>query len=254
MVKKQQAAGTPRKERIENQVYKEPLFHIYGDQGLLMEFGASISPEVHRVVRAMSIALETRPIAGVVESVATYRGIAVQYDCLHTSFPRLQQKLLEIFNVLAEIDIPSPVTIDIPVCYGNEYGPDLGFVAEHNNLSTAEVVETHVASPYLIYMIGFSPGFPFLGGLPETIHTPRLASPRKKVAAGSVGIANNQTGIYPVESPGGWRIIGRTPLKLFAPARKNPFLLDCGNYLRFTPIDQQQYQELQKRGANENAR
>ena len=120
----------------------------------------------------------------------------------------------------------------------------LEFVAHHNNLTPEEVIQIHTSGTYLIYMLGFTPGFPFLGGLSEKIFTPRLENPRQLVPAGSVGIANNQTGIYSVDSPGGWRLIGKTPIKLYDPTRSSPFLLKAGNYLRFTSISAKQFHEI----------
>jgi len=149
----------------------------------------------------------------------------------------------------SQISIPPPQTVEIPVCYGGEYGPDIDFVAQTHHLTTENVTELHVRQKYRIYMIGFTPGFPFLGGLPQKLHTPRLKTPRNLVPEGSVGIANNQTGIYPVASPGGWQLIGRTPLRLFAPERSHPFLYQTGDYLKFKPISAEEYKALDERGA-----
>jgi inhibitor of KinA len=142
---------------------------------------------------------------------------------------------------MARIEPPPPKESVIPVCYGGEYGPDIAFVAEHNHVGIDDVIRLHSEHSYPIYMLGFSPGFPFLGGLSEKLHTPRLTSPRTRVPAGSVGIANNQTGIYPIASPGGWQLIGRSPVRLFDPERPNPFLLRAGDTLRFEPITPDEY-------------
>lgn len=225
-------------------VYNQPLFRIYGDQGLLMEFGGAISPEIHKVVRAMSIALEQRTIEGVRECVATYRAVAVHYDPRMVSCASLQDTLMKIYNTLEEVEIPPPRHIEIPVCYGGEFGPDLGFVASTNNLSERDVIQLHSDQDYLIYMLGFTPGFPFLGGLPRQLHTPRLENPRKRVVAGSVGIANDQTGVYPIDSPGGWQLIGRTPVQLFNPMATEPFLLSSGSILKFKPICEQEFNDI----------
>lgn len=232
------------------EIYKEPVFRIYGDQGLLMEFGSSISPLIHEQVRAMSIGLEHRSIKGVVECVSGYRSVAVLYDPFVTSFYILRKELEKIYSSLGEITIPPPEVIEIPVCYEGEFGPDLPFVAKTNNLSEEEVIKIHSSQKYLIYMLGFTPGFPFLGGLPKSICTPRLESPRKKVPAGAVGIANDQTGVYPIESPGGWQIIGRTPTQLFDLDSDNPFLLSSGNFLKFRPVSEQEFEKSKKRRGN----
>lgn len=225
-------------------VYNQPLFRIYGDQGLLMEFGSCISPKIHGVVRSMTIALEQVTLTGVVEFVPTYRAIAVHYDPLKTSFEEIVRSLTDIFNHLESVEVPPARRVELPVCYGGEFGPDLEFVANSHNLSIEEVIKIHSDQEYLIYMIGFTPGFPFLGGLPESLHTPRLDNPRKKVVAGSVGIANDQTGVYPIDSPGGWQIIGRVPVRLFDPDAANPFLLNSGDILTFKPIDEQDFLKL----------
>ncbi len=225
-------------------IYDIPEFRLAGDRGLLVEFGNAISPEINQRVRAMTIALDKSFLPGVLEIVPTYRSVIVVYDPLMTNPSRLQPDLLALNAKLSQIEIPQPSEIVIPVCYGKEFGPDMEFVARHNNLRVEEVISLHSSQRYLIYMLGFSPGFPFLGGLPDKLHTPRLSTPRTLVPAGSVGIANNQTGIYPVASPGGWQLIGRSPVKLFDPENENPFLLKAGDYLRFEPVSEDEYNRL----------
>ena len=144
------------------------------------------------------------------------------------------------------------VLLKIPVLYGNDYGPDLEEVAEHNQLSEKEVVQIHTQQPYLIYMLGFMPGFPYLGGLDKKLHTPRRSEPRLKIEAGSVGIANNQTGLYPMDSPGGWQIIGRTPLKVFDLNREPMTMYEAGDYIQFYEIDQEEYDQLSEDIRNGN--
>lgn len=222
-------------------LYNDPLFRIYGDQGLLMEFGSCISPKIHEVVRSMAVALEHKTPAGIIEFVPTYRAITVHYDALVTSFEELKISLTELFEHLNSVDVPAPQIVELPVCYGGEFGADLEFVASSHNMSIEEVIKIHSEPDYLIYMIGFTPGFPFLGGLSELLHTPRLDSPRKKVVAGSVGIANDQTGVYPIDSPGGWQLIGRVPIKLFDPDAEKPFLLSSGDILKFNPISEAEF-------------
>ena len=134
---------------------------------------------------------------------------------------------------------------EIPVLYGGEYGPDLESIAEHAGLSEGEVIKIHSSQDYLIYMLGFLPGFCYLGGLDERIHTPRLANPRLKIRAGSVGIGGSQTGIYPLDSPGGWQLMGMTPVKTYDPEREVPILVEAGNYIRFVPVDEAEYKRIQ---------
>jgi KipI family sensor histidine kinase inhibitor len=166
---------------------------------------------------------------------------------MKTSPEGLQEEIISLEKRLGGVTIPPPETVEIPVVYGGEYGPDLEFVAQHNGLTQEEVIEIHTSGSYLIYMLGFTPGFPFLGGLSERVFTPRRQTPRTVVLAGSVGIANNQTGIYPIDSPGGWQLIGRTPVKLYNPAHDNPILLKAGNYLKFKKITETEYLEILQR-------
>jgi KipI family sensor histidine kinase inhibitor len=225
-------------------LYDKARFRLAGDRGLLVEYGEGIDPEVNRKVRAVAMLLARRPAAGVVEVVPTYRSLLLRYDPLATAPAQLQDILTAAEDDLARITIPPSRTVEIPVCYGGDFGPDIGFVAETHGLTVDEVIARHSAQAYPIYMIGFTPGFPFLGGLPEQLHTPRLETPRAHVAEGSVGIANAQTGIYPVASPGGWRLIGRTPLRLFAPEREQPFLYQVGDSIRFRPISAEAFERL----------
>ncbi len=227
-------------------LYNEPVFRISGDQGVIMEFGDIISPRIHEMVRTMILAMNQNPIDGVVEYMPTYRAIAIYYNPLITSFESLKDSLLELSANLQEIEPVSPKLIELPVCYGGEFGPDLDFVATSHGLSQEEVIRLHSEPEYLVYMIGFTPGYPFLGGLPEVLHTPRLDTPRKKVPAGSVGIANGQTGIYPIESPGGWQLIGQVPVKLFDPEKNDPFLFSAGNIIKFKSVDKQEYMTIRQ--------
>jgi KipI family sensor histidine kinase inhibitor len=222
-------------------LFGKARFRTAGDRGLLVEYGDVIDPDVNNKVRSMAIVMEDNPPEGVAEIIPTYRSLLIIYDPSITN-PAELQKILETLEArLGEIKIPPPRTVEIPVCYGGEFGPDIDTVADTNNLTAEEVIELHCEPQYPIYMVGFTPGFPFLGGLPEKLHTPRLETPRTLVPEGSVGIANNQTGIYPIASPGGWQLIGRTPLKLFAPWRRNPFLYQAGDCLKFKPISAEEY-------------
>jgi KipI family sensor histidine kinase inhibitor len=171
----------------------------------------------------------------------------VQYDPLKIGYDDVVSKLVELEKNLSEIIIPSPNVIEIPVCYGGEYGEDLSNVSSHNNITDDEVVKIHTSKEYLIYMIGFTPGFPYLGGMDERIATPRLSKPRIKIVGGSVGIAGAQTGVYPVDSPGGWQIIGRTPLKLYDALREKPILLKTGDYIKFTSISKEEFISIEEK-------
>lgn len=228
-------------------MYERTRFLLAGDRGLLVEFGVAIDPEINQKVRQIFLSIEKTPIEGVTEVIPTYRSILIFYDPFTTDPKIIEQEILGREGKLDEWKIPPPETTEIPVAYGEDFGPDLEFVAQHNNLTPEEVIEVHSSGTYLIYMLGFTPGFPFLGGLSEKLFTPRLENPRQLVPAGSVGIANNQTGIYPIDSPGGWRLIGKTPVKLYEPKRSPPILLKAGNYLRFRSISKKEFQEIAER-------
>lgn len=229
-------------------LYENPVFRIAGDCGLLVEYGDVIDPEINRKVRVIAITMAKEMPTGVVEFIPTYRSIIVMYDPALTTASELQEDLLTLENRISTIEIPPPDTAEIPVCYGGDLGPDIEFVAQIHNMTVDDVIRIHSEPHYQIYMIGFTPGFPFLGGLPESLRTPRLETPRSLVPAGSVGIANQQTGIYPIDSPGGWQLIGRTPVKLFDPKRANPFLLKAGDRLKFKPISRGMYDSLAEGG------
>ncbi len=222
-------------------IYKEPRFRTGGDKAIFIEFGDSIDPDVNQRVRNLKLALEKVAIPGVVESVPTYRSLLVYFEPLQVSAGKLRETVYHLLQSVIENELPIPRLIEIPTAYGGEFGPDLELVAKHNNLSTAEVVRIHTRTRYLIYMLGFMPGFPYLGGMSPRIATPRKTTPRLKLPAGSVGIAGNQTGIYPAESPGGWQIIGRTPLQLFQPTREPPSILRAGDYLTFFSITPEEF-------------
>jgi len=227
-----------------NGLFEKAHYRIAGDRGLLIEFGDRIDPVVNHKVRSMAIALERNLPDGLIEITPSYRSLLLVYDPSATTPAVLNKALADTEQRLAEISIPEPKLVEIPVCYGGEHGPDIQHVAESNHLCVEEVVQIHSEQEYLIYMVGFTPGFPFLGGLPETLHTPRLETPRTLVPEGSVGIASAQTGIYPVASPGGWQLIGRTPVKLFAPEREHPILYQAGDRIRFKPINRDDYNRI----------
>jgi len=225
-------------------VYDKIKYLSAGDRCLVMEFGDKIEEEVNFKIRSMVLAINASNIHGIIEMVPTYRSIMVIYDPMVVGFDELIGKLSSLESGLQNMDLPQAKVIEIPTLYDGEYGPDLDFVAQHNNISKEEVIKIHTSGEYLIYMIGFTPGFPYLGGMSEKIAAPRLKTPRTKIPAGSVGIAGNQTGIYPIESPGGWQLIGRTPVKLYDPYREEPVLLSAGDYIKFTAIDEKQYNEI----------
>ena len=207
-----------------------------GDSAAVVRFGDSIDRPTNLLVQTLSHFLSQHPLIGSVEFVPAYATVTVYYDPLRRSFEEFSKELQQVVSTLEISPDDSPRTIEIPVCYGGEFGPDLEFVAQQNQLTPAEVIEIHSASVYLVYFIGFAPGFPYLGGLSDRITAPRRSSPRLRIPAGSVGIAGTQTGIYPLATPGGWQLIGRTPLALFRPDETPPTLLRAGDQVRFRPI------------------
>lgn len=214
-----------------------------GDRGLLLEFGKTIHPEINGRVRRMALALQSRPIDGIVEVIPAYTTLLIRYDPLTLPLAALEKHLHQIVEVLQGLPLPEPKLTHIPVVYGGPYGPDLEFVAQYHRLTPEEVIRLHCSRPYLIYMIGFMPGYPYMGELPEALVTPRLKTPRLSVPKGSVAIAQRQTGIYSMESPGGWQIIGRTPIELFDPHRDPPALLRMGDQVQFYPITEKEFLE-----------
>ena len=221
-------------------------FLLTGDTSLSVEFGNEIKESINHDIRAYKIALEKAEIPGIVETVPTYRSLMVHYNPRIIRNGELKEKLEKLLSEMGDIEIPPSPVLEIPVLYGGEMGPDLPFVAENAGLSEEEVIRIHSGTEYLIYMLGFTPGFTYLGGMSDKIATPRLQQPRVKIPAGSVGIAGSQTGIYPIDSPGGWQLIGRTPLKMYDPNRETPILPEAGQYMKFYPIDQAEYDRILK--------
>jgi len=215
-----------------------------GDSAIVVEYGDGIDLSLNARVRLLHRALgATRP-AGVVETVPAYRSLLVHYDPIVLSRAAIERWIAETADHLPAESPAACRTVEIPVVYGGVAGPDLADVAAHAGLELHEVADLHASVEYVVFMLGFMPGFPYLGGLPERLATPRLATPRTLVPAGSVGIAGAQTGIYPAESPGGWRLIGRTPVVLFDPSDSPPALLEAGDRVRFVPVATADYDAI----------
>lgn len=217
-----------------------------GDSSLLVEFGSEISPEVNQRITAIVQLMKEQHIEGVVDLIPAFTSLLVNYDPRVISYEEIRKRISCLVRLEASAKEKRRRILEIPVCYGGEYGPDLEAIAANAGLSPEEVIRIHSSKDYLIYMLGFLPGFAYLGGLDERIHTPRLANPRIKIRAGSVGIGGSQTGIYPLDSPGGWQLLGMTPVKTYDPEREEPILYQAGDYIRFVPVEEAQYKEIEK--------
>jgi inhibitor of KinA len=207
---------------------------------------SQITRQANGQVRRLLQLLQQAPVEGVRNLHPAYCSLLVKFDPLKLRHEELEEVLRRYLDRLPEVKLPEPRLLEIPVCYGGEFGPDLADVGTLCGLTVAQVIELHSSREYFVYFLGFVPGFAYLGELPKELVTPRLAVPRKRVPAGSVGIAANQTGVYPFATPGGWRLLGRTPLKIFRPNRKELSLLTIGDRVRFTPTDPKQFAALEK--------
>lgn len=227
-----------------------PRLLTVGDSAIAVELGDGIDLETNRRVYQLSDALESMKEPAIVELVPTYRSLLIHYDPLRADYADVwglvRHVLAQSFDDERSQRSVAPV-FEIPVLYGGEGGPDLPTVASHATLSPEEVIRIHSSTTYRVYMLGFLPGFPYLGGMDARIACPRLSTPRLRVPAGSVGIAERQTGVYPLDSPGGWQLIGKTPVKLFEPGRNPPVAILPGSYIRFIPIERDEFSAIERR-------
>lgn len=230
----------------------ETKYLLAGDKAIVVEFGDIIDENINRkVINLMKNIESSSLINSIYEMIPTYRSLMIIYNPLKITFNNLINSVKNIECNLKVLDKREKNIIKIPVLYGNDCGPDIDTVAKHNRLSIEDVIRLHSEAEYLVYMLGFTPGFTYLGGMNSKLETPRLDNPRVKIPEGSVGIAGKQTGVYPIESPGGWQLIGRTPIKLYNPKRENPILLKAGDYVKFTPITKDEFNTfLNKGGVN----
>lgn len=222
-------------------------FFPASDQSLLVYLGERVSLETHERVAKLLHLLESEPIAGVRNLHPAYCSLLVKFDALKLDHARLEAILREYLERLPRLALPGPREVQIPVCYGGRFGEDLDAVAALLGISASRIIELHAAVTYRVYFLGFVPGFAYLGELPQELVTPRLASPRRSVPAGSVGLAGNHTGVYPIATPGGWRLIGRTPLAMFRPDRAQMSALSLGDRVRFVAISEDRFAELAPR-------
>lgn len=217
-----------------------------GDSSILIEFGKEITPGINARITAFVRLMKEQHIEGVTDMIPSFCALLINYDPRVVLYHPLKKRLEKLLKLEVETESAATKVFEIPVCYGGDYGPDLDNIATLAGLSPQEVIDIHSSKDYLIYMLGFLPGFSYLGGLDERIHTPRLANPRIRIKAGSVGIGGSQTGIYPLDSPGGWQLLGLTPVTTYDPNREIPILFEAGDYIRFVPVDEQQFQSIQE--------
>jgi len=216
-----------------------------GDRSFLVELGDEISPAVNQRVQELFTGMDLHRPKGILDLVPSYRSLQVIYDPLRISLDEIKAGIEDIWKHPDQVRLPQPQTVKIPVIYGGEHGPDLQQVAQYHNFTPEQVIDFHTRPVYRVYMIGFTPGFPYLGEVLDAIATPRRETPRTFVAKGSVAVAQKQTGIYPVDSPGGWQIIGWTPVKLFDPHRQPPSHLIMGDRVQFYAITAQEAAQWQ---------
>ncbi|MCH4009617.1 5-oxoprolinase subunit PxpB [Companilactobacillus sp.] len=215
------------------------------EQSLEVEFPEQINVEENKIIQSVAREMIAEKAVGVTGVIPAYHTLTINYDFDLTSYKDLVDQVDEIIANLNEQPKTGRTIIELPVCYIQKFGPDLQDVADFGKMSVDELIKMHSETDYFIYMMGFLPGFAYMGSVPKQIAMPRLKIPRKSIAPGSVGIAGEQTGMYPVESPGGWRLLGRTPVKLYDPALPT-LKYQSGDYVRFVPIDESDYERIQK--------
>ncbi|MCF6136358.1 5-oxoprolinase subunit PxpB [Pseudalkalibacillus berkeleyi] len=228
-----------------------------GDSAVIVQLGRVISEETHHAVRNVTDYLQDNPIDGMVDYVPAFSSVTIfyipmeviqghSYSKIASPYEIVCEQLKERFDNITFTKRKESRTVEIPVCYEGEFGADLQIVADHNQISVEEVIDIHTSGEYLVYMLGFAPGFPYLGGMSEKIATPRKETPRTSIPAGSVGIAGSQTGIYPIETPGGWQLIGQTPSILFDIEKDPPTLLEPGDTIRFYSISLSEFKNMKE--------
>lgn len=217
-----------------------------GDSALVVEFGNEINEAVNEKVHALAKKIRQENIPGITEMIPTFRSLFVSYDMLQISYSKLSVMLSVLSRELEMNQAAHHRIVKIPCCYGARFGADLTDMERLTGLSREEIIELHSSVDYKIYMLGFLPGFVYLGGLDKRLEVPRLDTPRVRIGKGAVGIGGNQTGIYPMDSPGGWRLIGGTPVDLYDPEREDPVLLRAGEYIRFVPISIMDYYDIRQ--------
>lgn len=228
---------------------RKPEILPAGDSALVIDFGNEISEEINDAVHGLMAWLTAKNIAGITEMVPTFRSLMVCYEPRQVRFKALAAVIAEFSPESAAAGCNEKLVWQIPCCYEAEYAPDLSDMSTLLGLTPEEIIAIHSGTDYKIYMLGFLPGFVYLGGMDERIAAPRLQTPRVKIPAGSVAIGGSQTGVYPMDSPGGWRIIGSTPTDFYNPDREKPILCSAGEYIRFVPVSAGEYEAMKRDAA-----
>lgn len=236
-----------RQAKIRKSTASDAQFRAASDQSLLVSFGERITLEGHQRVLKLLGLLQSEPIEGIRNLHPAYCSLLIKFDPLRLDHDELQSRLLPFLARLGKTPLPTPQEVEIPVCYGGEFGPDLNDVAAMHGMTPGQAIELHSLGIYVVYFLGFAPGFAYLGGLPEALASPRLETPRAKVPPGSVGIGGNQTGVYPFATPGGWRLIGRTPVAMFRRNQDRMNLLQIGDRVHFRAISEKEFAETGSR-------
>ena len=222
----------------------EMIIKPAGDEALVAEFGTVIDENINQEVHQMSDWINDQHIKGVKELLPTFRSLMVFYSSEEIGYKELKKKIMRFKPDADNKAADKKRTLLVPCCYESDFGPDLADMERILGISKEEIIALHSAREYKIYMLGFLPGFVYLGGMDERLTIPRLETPRTKIPSRSVGIGGNQTGIYPIASPGGWRLIGSTPLEFYDPRRTKPVLCDAGEYIRFVPVREDEYRMI----------
>jgi KipI family sensor histidine kinase inhibitor len=217
-----------------------------GDRALMVELGNEIDEHINARLMGLIRTLSNERIKGIEEFVPSFCSVLIHYNPAVLSYQEMTQIVKKAFKAPFQEGTHHKRTVKIPVCYDAPFGPDIEYVASHAGISVSEVIKIHTSVPYLVYMLGFQPGFPYLGGLDERIHTPRLETPRIRLEAGSVGIGGGQTGLYPMESPGGWQIIGVTPVRCYNPDKDVPIPYMAGDHIKFESITEEEFHRLRE--------